>query len=206
MVRRRSVRSGWWGLLAALLLLLAGCQSPVREPRIQEIPIEPYRAHHYLFAHRFLPIFLFQDPQALRVSLSAGGQDFIVSYWDYVGEDLPKKERLSAEGLSIEPLEMGPDTVYLLTLPAPQGQLEAYYIAVVFGPSDTAYFALENNSMMRSMGLDLAFFCAWEPLLVHVNYGPAPVSRLAFLDLVKKMRGPPEGHLEPLSRTSVPIE
>jgi hypothetical protein len=91
------------------------------------------RWHHYNFAYKALPGAAFSDPY-MPLGL---GQDepkgALKRFWAEVGERFPKDERVSDRGLAASAGKLGQSHCFVLvTMPEPERDTEAYFIAIVY--------------------------------------------------------------------------
>ena len=91
------------------------------------------RMHHYNFAYKALPGLAFADP---HVPLGFGNdipKGSLAKFWNRVGSKLPVNERVSEAGLQGTGGPFGENySIVLITMPKPEQETEAYYIAIVY--------------------------------------------------------------------------
>lgn len=147
--------------------------------------IEP-RDQHYLFAHRFLPHFFFDDPERFFEILENEGRRFLDWMWQRSGAQSDEGGAIAPEGLDINLFRFDERTVCAcVTLPPPIGITEAYWVAAVYRPEErfTALYTLE-------FGYDLdggtrTVLGGWDGEGTHFNFGTGPeADKHTFLDWV----------------------
>lgn len=157
--------------------------------------LEGPRDHHYAFAHRVLPQWLFEDPVHLLEALSTDeGTDILRSLWLRVGEHFDMSERVAAQGLGHEIRTVGAALIVVLfVLPPPRVMTEAYFVAGVLrvpeesslhGTFDVRVLTLELTDprqyaseeyllVLEKSGQDQpgAVLCEWTREGTHLNFG-----------------------------------
>lgn len=141
------------------------------------------RGQHYLFAHRFLPHFFFEDPERFFDILENEGRRFLDWMWQRAGTQTDDGA-IPPDGLDVNLFRFDERTYCAcVTLPPPIGITEAYWVAAVYRPEEslTAYYTLE-------LGFDpdgtRTVLGGWGPD-AHYNFGTGPEPNMrAFLDWV----------------------
>ncbi|MEM6990968.1 MAG: hypothetical protein AAF721_10735 [Myxococcota bacterium] len=95
-------------------------------------PSQPRGAHH-LYAHRGLPhTFLRNPPGILQILASEDALEFLSGMWGVVEKELPPEEHIGSDGLAIGVFPMENEThAAVVTMPRPQREFEAFYVALV---------------------------------------------------------------------------
>ena len=132
------------------------------------------KSQHYVFAHVELPGLAFSDPQRfLGVVGSPQGPEFLQHVWNGAGERLPEERHRPPEGLSRWAGRLDDETILaLITLPPPQEQVEAWFVAVVAPlpervdgvdepPAWLRYFTLEHGVSLTD-DQPYAALCEWD--------------------------------------------
>ncbi|MBO2450527.1 hypothetical protein J4573_25720 [Actinomadura barringtoniae] len=104
------------------------------------------RRHHYHFVHTVLRQVSQDYGPTLLASTPAGDlTGMLEKTWRDVGEDLPADERLPADGLLGNLLELNDDRLMLVSLPEPTAAAEAYFAAMIqpSGADACRFFTLE---------------------------------------------------------------
>ncbi|MBV9470337.1 MAG: hypothetical protein JO316_24190 [Abitibacteriaceae bacterium] len=143
------------------------------------------RTHHYQFAHWMLPQMGFQESGHMLVSLTrSDASEFLKSLWQSVGNELPRQERLSPDGLSCLIRKFDDYAIAIITLPKAFRVTEAYYTAFTFGPVSTVPKGQLHSLPMRYFALEVGFsmpgepsrtvFSEWTREPSHINMGDGP--------------------------------
>jgi hypothetical protein len=107
------------------------------------IPQSEPRQHHYLFAHRTMTQLVLGNWDDVRPTFADGtGGARLRGVWEALGATLPPEARLDSEGLGCQPIRLGDERGFLLTMPRPQAVAEAAYV-VVPDRDTPRYFVLE---------------------------------------------------------------
>jgi len=170
------------------------------------------RRQHYVFAHALLRAISFEMGAAVVLLLAnpERAADFLDELWEVAGRDQSGRDAVDPLGLEANVHAAGDHVIALVSLPAPVGVTEAYFVAIVSDPlpeppesddegevSDTdrelfslllrstpiRYFTLEYG--MSLDGSRRTTFCEWTGEGAHLNMGQGPAPRaetlLAFL-------------------------
>jgi hypothetical protein len=136
---------------------------------------EPHR-HHYLFAHRELPMAAFRyGPDLVRVARGGNLGEGLTKLWVDLGTALPPADRLGPEGLGASWHDLGGYEVALVRMPPPGGVTDAYLAAIAV-PKDgekVRYLVLER-SVAGDTGLPTTVLGEWLSAGDHVNLGAGP--------------------------------
>lgn len=132
------------------------------------------RDHHYVFAHRELPV-IARKVGAELVPLARSGRmhEALAATWQAIGERLPEDQRVAGSGLSADVHELSAGTAVLVWLPAVEHAAEAHFAAIVF-PRDMTpprYVVLEHG--WTSNDEPRTVLGEWNDR-GHVNYGDGP--------------------------------
>jgi hypothetical protein len=213
------------GLIALPLLTIAAAvvyrllrPAPRRRPepvgftaaelrRLQESrpdPDEPPTLH-YLFAHRILPDLAFDDPiQFMATLASPEAEQKLHEMWMTVGQSLARGGRVrqvpTSEGLAVSRTRLAGRACAVIEMPRPEGQTEAYFVAVVLdhnldqsraAPPEAHpqlfYFTLEKGRNLTD-GSDRTVLCRWNTKTLHSNLGDGPpAEKKAFLEVVERI-------------------
>ncbi len=193
------------------LLILAACFMDCGVSHSAPASSEHSPSFRYIFAHRFLPSILHQNPQlALSLALSETRQKLLVEMWERCREFHPDLSPQSSTGMSVSGggVEEGVAAA-LITMPAPEDTPEAYYACLIvrysvdgdtLQASTVAYYTLEKSISLNLEGLlgsnknaptqqgntEPTVIGAWTNGGSHVNYGsgPAPNSPDDFISAV----------------------
>ena len=149
------------------------------------------RAHHYTFAHRYVPAVFASDPSKFMANLARDGMKFIIWMWDRAGQNTPPDDRIAPDGLA-ETMRKGTQNVEvaIITLPTPEKITEAYFVAAAYHPDINGelfsrYFTLEHTIIDLKAGTPGTMFCGWSGT-IHSNMGGGPAPELeAFYQVVQ---------------------
>lgn len=96
-------------------------------------PASQPRPAHHLFAHRGLPhTFLRNPPGIMAILASEDAVEFLSGMWGVVEKELPQADRIGCAGLSIDVFPLADDAhAAIVTMPAPQREFEAFFVAMV---------------------------------------------------------------------------
>ncbi|MBN2069519.1 MAG: hypothetical protein JW739_07765 [Opitutales bacterium] len=149
------------------------------------------RTVHYRFAHTLLPQLLNEDPYWTIGFLELEGSKGLRRVWrDYFTDKEDTDTRVDdMNQLQLECLhEEGNITIYLITLPTPQGMPEAYYTAIIV---DKERYELNYRAYEMSLPLSedpptpTVAYGGWNQEMEHINMGFfEDTSKEAFLDLL----------------------
>lgn len=108
---------------------------------------ESTRAQHmkakYLLASSAL-----QDPVwFVNTFGAASGEEALLKFWRLLGEDMPAEDRVVAEVMPIDRVQLNADgpKLLVLNLPPPAKRNEAYYLAAALLPGRLRIFGLESS-------------------------------------------------------------
>lgn len=207
-VGRRAYAAGFAGLLV-LLMFFSG-QGVGRGAPAAGAPSKNLR---YVFAHRYLPALLHEEPQlGLSLALAKQKQELLLKMWDLCRERYPDIPSEQPTGLSVvgERVEDGV-VVALVTMPTPTETPEAYYACYIVRytvgadkkaqATDVTYYTLEKTLSLESFlegkkntppgGKDakLTVIGGWTKDGSHLNFGdgPSPDSPNDFVGAVFKL-------------------
>jgi hypothetical protein len=130
------------------------------------------RFHHYLFAHRLLPLAVFSDPEHFEKKLEADGMQFLRFLWDTAAADEAVDIVLDAEGLDFEIHATPYGKVVEVRMPEPAAPPEAHTVMVVLASSPRV-FTLERSVDPES-GNPSTMLCEWDRNGQHLNHGQGP--------------------------------
>jgi hypothetical protein len=152
---------------------------------------EPHR-HHYLFAHRELPMAAFRyGPDLVRVARGGNLGEGLTKLWVDLGTALPPDDRLPADGLAASWHDVGTHEIALVRMPPPGGVTDAYLAAIAV-PKDgesVRYLVLER-SVSTEAGQPTTVLGEWLSGGDHVNLGAGPPPEpAAFLAAVGERLG-----------------
>jgi hypothetical protein len=149
---------------------------------------QPHR-HHYLFAHRELPMAAFRYGEDLvRVAHGGNLAEGLAKLWVDLGTALPPDARLPADGLRATWHDAGNHEVALVEMPPPGGMTDAYLAAIVVGKDGgpVRYLVLER-SLPDDAGQPTTVLGEWLSSGDHVNLGAGPPPEpAAFLVAVRE--------------------
>lgn len=189
------------------------CQAVTHVPRPLVLEAGEQRAHHYLFAHRFVPQTSFSGGAGagLLMAMAADPQGGLLRKgWDAVGAQLPRAQRLAPDGLSGSVVEAREGlNLAVVQLPPARRQPEALFVAGAYA-LDPAGEGMSFRLLTLELGLDMGtgqpqtVLGEWAPTreggLRHLNWGPGPPDSLtAFASaaraLIDKDDAQPHGSL-----------
>ena len=136
---------------------------------------EPHR-HHYLFAHRELPMAAFRyGPDLVRVARGGNLGEGLTKLWVDLGTALPPADRLPPDGLTASWHDLGDYEVALVRMPPPGGVTDAYLAAIAVPKDGEAvrYLVLER-SVTGEGGQASTVLGEWLSGGDHVNLGAGP--------------------------------
>lgn len=155
---------------------------------MQPLSAKP-RQHHYIYAHRWLPGRLWQDPEILYgIASGARFAEFLTFIWNLLGERLPLKQRIAGAKIGGEFRRSGSFGVGIVTLPPPTAVTEAYFTALAFGPLPALQFSMDTRQALpaRYFTLEHGFslpgetprtvFGEWTTAGAHYNMGTGPAA------------------------------
>lgn len=152
------------------------------------------RDQHYMFVHQALPAMFFADPAKFVTTLAERGDEVLQTFWHQVGQQIREANRIPPAGLSAETRQLGDEArLILITLPAPKGVTEAYFVALAYRPPTqqkglTRFITLEYSLNLE--GSPGTMLCEWTADKRHRNLGPGPEPTLeAFFEEVGRLIG-----------------
>lgn len=136
---------------------------------------EPHR-HHYLFAHRELPMAAFRyGPDLVRVARGGNLGEGLTKLWVDLGTALPVGDRLPADGLGASWHDVGAYEVALVRMPPPGGVTDAYLAAIAVTKDDeTVRYLVLERSISPETGHPATVLGEWLSGGDHVNLGAGP--------------------------------
>ena len=136
---------------------------------------EPHR-HHYLFAHRELPMAAFRyGPDLVRVARGGNLGEGLTRLWVDLGTALPPGDRLGPEGLGASWHDLGGYEVALVRMPPPGGVTDAYLAAIaVHKDGEQVRYLVLERSVSGDTGLPTTVLGEWLSAGDHVNLGAGP--------------------------------
>lgn len=145
------------------------------------------RPHHYLFAHRALPVAApGLAPRARSLVLQGRLNDGLLGLWNRVGDDVAPDDRLPGNGLRGALRDAGGTEVVLVTMPRAEHMTEAHFAAVVLS-EPLRYLVLEHSWTTEDRPCTV--LGEWEEGK-HLNLGPGPEpTEDAFLAAVAQRLG-----------------
>ena len=163
----------------------------------------------YIFAHRYLPALVHEDPQiATSLAFSKKQQELLLKIWELCQERYPNAPSQNPTDLTVTggKLDEGVAAA-LVTMPPPEDITEAYYVCVIakfsmeggkVKVSDVAYYTLEKSISLDAnalFGLEEktpspprdarpTVLGGWGKDGSHLNFGsgPSPESPKDFVD------------------------
>jgi hypothetical protein len=148
------------------------------------IPEAPARReHHYTFAHLALPQLFLSNPERFLGAMNQDGGAFLEHFWKKVGEQVPREQVLSSEGMAFDVRSDPQAVLAIVRLPPARVEAEALLVGCHYWrapPQDPAtprarYFTLELRG--QEAGQPQTFLGEWEQEnghLSHVNHGEGP--------------------------------
>ncbi|MBT5607204.1 MAG: hypothetical protein HOJ57_14790 [Lentisphaerae bacterium] len=151
---------------------------------------EPFRPHHYQFAHKLLPALLYGEdgPEYLySVFRQGSGDEFLRDTWDEYAERL-ECEYVQPDGMACHVHKMGEDhQIVAIRFPKPERSPEAYYAVILFADThEASYYTCELRDNENSV------IGSWDRTnggkTKHGNHGTIPTPELGdFLEAVLKL-------------------
>jgi hypothetical protein len=97
------------------------------------------RPHHYLFAHRILPLLALKHGEKMLEMANDGRlTDALERTWDGAGGKVPPEDRLSHEGLETSVHRLQVADLVLVRLPPASHAPEAHFVAITILSTDKA--------------------------------------------------------------------
>jgi hypothetical protein len=151
----------------------------------------PHR-HHYLFAHRELPMAAFRyGTDLVRVARGGNLAEGLAKLWVDLGKALPPADRLPADGLAATWHNLGDHEIALVTMPPAAGVTDAHLAAIVVTKPDglIRYLVLERG-VSDAAGQPTTVLGEWLADGDHVNLGAGPPPEPeSFLAVVRERVG-----------------
>jgi hypothetical protein len=154
------------------------------------------RAHHYLFAHRLMHEWFFEDPVGFLSTLTGpAGTRRLVEAWMGVGAQLRDQgeQSIPPQGLQVTTGSVSRRTSVLVQLPPTQVAPEAHFVVLVApeqeGGDAARYFVLEriDDAVPAEAQGEVAVLCEWLPGAARRNHGRLiPPIADAVMDAVKQ--------------------
>ncbi len=120
--------------------------------------MEKHMSQHYLFAFEALPILFHSQTSEFMKYLERDGIKFLKFWWDHAGDKVAVEKRSSSSGLNFEIQQIDQSTkLVIITMPKPQNNAEAYYLAALAKPEkrfawvrlpNTRFFALRRADQL----------------------------------------------------------
>ena len=89
---------------------------------------------------------------------------------DQIQAGLPEADRVSSDGISIKPVQLGSERGFLIVMPRPETAPEAALAVIPDRPAPTRYFVLERGEHASGDG-PYWVLCEWDQGR-HLNLGP----------------------------------
>ncbi len=91
------------------------------------------RAHHYMFAHKLLPLLFFKEPERFMSGMKKGCHVILGWWWNEIGSSLKKKERIALNGFRFRSIikEYKYYRAYFVEMPEAKFAPEAIIVAFV---------------------------------------------------------------------------
>ena len=94
------------------------------------------KTQQMVFVSEVLPSLFHDTPEQFIRLLARDGTKLLRFYWDEAGKRLEESKRISSFGLNYDLRKPGKNIgVVLVTLPKPQVESEAYFIALIYRPN-----------------------------------------------------------------------
>ncbi|MEZ6187856.1 MAG: hypothetical protein R3F62_22955 [Planctomycetota bacterium] len=189
-----------------------GCKRKIRVPFPLVVEDGEPRAHHYVFAHRFLPAVSFGNPEGAGLLIAMAGQEsgeLFRRCWADVASELPPAERLTPDGFKGAVVEVSDRlAIAVVTLPQARFQAEAVFVAGSYQRKRAGMtfrlFALELSRDLQA-GQPSVVLGEWQPGrrgLAHVNWGgDVPNSPEGFAQAIAHLIRDPKRKPLAVSRT-----
>lgn len=149
-------------------------------------------SQHHEFVYDAMPGLFHSTPVDFITFLERDGMKFLNFWWDHLGQKKPTELLTSSKGMTYEMRTLEDGTaVILLTMPPPQNDKEAYFLALTYKPE-------EQKGMIKRKGTRCFTLEMWRddqgtytvvgevtPRRVHHDLGEGPQPQLdAFFDAV----------------------
>ncbi|MFE8599379.1 hypothetical protein [Archangium violaceum] len=172
---------GRWRYTRAVQCSVCGTQShftfeaplPEEEEGGQQAE-NPPREQHYIFVHKLLPRWFFEEPEDFIHSITQqSGISRLREIWEKVGADVASRdgENIPGDELTVEVAEVNGRKAALLRFPQPTAYTEAYFVCLVAAepPEEARFYVLERTDVPStfdpSEGTDVAMhwavLCEW---------------------------------------------
>lgn len=164
---------------------------------------QPARQHHYRFVHQELRHMATVAPEKLFEFLSGfGGDQFLTTLWETVGQALPERDRVKPEGLKHRPTIIDGRMACMITLPKAEFEAEAHLVCLVSGKTRSNSTLRSRTQSPRFYTLELGYRADGERYTVlgewdgtiHINHGDGPPPNQgeferAIVNLMRDTRG-----------------
>lgn len=150
--------------------------------------------HLQTFVYEAMPILFHNQTQDFIDFLNRDGMDFLLFWWDKIGEKYDESERMDYKGLAYDIKELeNSTTIVLMTLPA-QVKPEVYFMALFQPKQKKTFFKWENFPRVFCLVHDINQDRDTATTLIEVTprgkrvpVGPGPLPSLnAFYTAVRK--------------------
>jgi hypothetical protein len=173
----------------------------IEPPKNQPAPVAPAaegsepRAHHYLFVHRLMHEWFFEEPEGfLGTLMGPAGTRQLVEAWMGVGAKLAEQgeQALSPQGLHVTTSVVAGRPSALVQLPPAKVAPEAWFVVLVAAEENgdaARYFVLERTDDVVPADArgEVAVLCEWLPGAARRNHGRLiPPIADAVMDAVKQ--------------------
>ena len=155
------------------------------------------KTQQMVFVSEVLPSLFHDTPEQFIRLLARDGAKFLRFYWDEAGKRLEESKRISSFSLNYDLRKPGKNIgVVLVTLPKPQVESEAYFIALIYRPNRVTPI-LRISDITKVVALEYVFdkkgeadtlLVEWTRELTRevISKGPAALLRIfkAICDLI----------------------
>jgi hypothetical protein len=105
------------------------------------------RSLSWNFAFEAIPILFHSSTDSFMRYLDKDGREFLVFYWNHVGDRLEAEKRVSPAGLTYSVDQVDKNTrLVIITLPSPKEDGDAYFLALVARPEKRFFFVRLPNT------------------------------------------------------------
>lgn len=136
-------------------------------------------SHSQTFTNVVLPQLFHGSPGQFAKYLERDGTKFLHFYWNNARERLPSHLRASTFGLNYAVYEPAPRVqLFLITLPAPVVDGDAYYSALVYRPDRRILLVTDKTRLFNlervtdEHGTPATLLVQWTTHLERVEFGP----------------------------------
>ena len=148
--------------------------------------MESDKTQQMVFVSEALPSLFHDTPEQFIRLLARDGTKLLSFYWEEAGKRLEESKRISSFGLNYDLRKPGKNIgVVLVTLPKPQVESEAYFIALISRP-DRVTPILRIADITKVVALEYVFdkkgeadtlLVEWTRKLIReeISKGPAPL-------------------------------